>query len=578
MRSILKLSKKQQSLLKLIHPVQQRSFTETTRQKRSIEEIPHLKDFLKTQTNDFQQDEDGNEHKQSQLQEEIDESTLPSYLHIQREDNKNKTYFIETHGCQMNVADTEIVQSILESAGFEASENINKADVVLVNTCAIREGAEKKIWNKIDTHYHGVKKNNKDAIIGVLGCMAERLKEKFLENKNVDLVAGPDSYRDLPRLIKIIESKQNDEQAINVQLSFDETYADIIPVRKDKNKLHAWISIMRGCNNMCSFCIVPFTRGRERSRPVISIEDEVKLLRDQGIKEITLLGQNVNSYHDLTSQARMEQYQQGRHINSEGFNEMFKLRDGSGIRFAELMDRVSDIAPEVRFRFTSPHPKEFPDPLLEVIGSKANVCKQLHLPAQSGNTNMLMRMRRNYSREAYLDLIYHAREKIPGVALSSDFICGFCDETEQEFEDTLTLLDQVKFDMGFLFAYSMREKTHAHRAMKDNVPEDVKKERLIRMIDTFKRNQLIKQKEDIGLTHLMLIDGHSKKGDHQLSGLTDTNKRVVINNQAKYKIGDYVAVKITNATQNALIAEPIEIIGVQNFDVKYRSTLKKALI
>ena len=216
-----------------------------------------------------------------------------------REENKNKKYFIETHGCQMNVADSEIVQTILEGAGFEHSDDMNKADVILINTCAIREGAEKKIWNKIESQYGGIKKRNKEAIVGVLGCMAERLKEKFLEHKFVDLVAGPDAYRDLPRLIKILESKsQTSEQAMNVQLSFDETYADIIPVRKDKNKLHAWISIMRGCNNMCSFCIVPFTRGRERSRPSASIEDEVRYLRDEGYKEITLLGQNVNSYHD----------------------------------------------------------------------------------------------------------------------------------------------------------------------------------------------------------------------------------------------------------------------------------------
>lgn len=275
----------------------------------------------------------------------------------------------------MNVADSEIVQTILESAGFAQAEDIKKADVVLLNTCAIREGAEKKIWNKLQTSYAGIKKQNKDAVIGVLGCMAERLKEKVLEHKVVDLVAGPDAYRDLPRLIKIIESKQGGDQAMNVQLSFDETYADIIPVRKDKNKLHAWISIMRGCNNMCSFCIVPFTRGRERSRPTSSIEDEVRYLRDEGFREITLLGQNVNSYHDLTKESEQNIFAEGKHVNSDGFNEMFKLRDGNGVRFAELMDRVSDLAPDVRFRFTSPHPKDFPDPLLDVIGSKANVCK-----------------------------------------------------------------------------------------------------------------------------------------------------------------------------------------------------------
>lgn len=319
--------------------------------------------------------------------------------------------------------------------------------------------------------------------------MAERVKEKFLEHKYVDLVAGPDAYRDLPRLIKILESKsQDNEQAMNVQLSFDETYADIIPVRKNKNKLHAWISIMRGCNNMCSFCIVPFTRGRERSRPTASIEDEVKYLRDEGFREITLLGQNVNSYHDQTQESQINLFAEGKHINSDGFNEMYKLRDGNGVRFAELMDRVSLIAPEVRFRFTSPHPKDFPDPLLKLIAERPNLCKQIHIPAQSGATSMLTRMRRNHTREAYLELITRIRTIIPDVALSSDFICGFCDETEEEFQDTLSLLEEVKYDMAYLFAYSMREKTHAHRRMQDNVPQDVKKRRLIEMIDTFKRN------------------------------------------------------------------------------------------
>ena len=232
-------------------------------------------------------------------------------------------------------------------------------------------------------------------------------------------------------------------------------------MRKDANQLHAWLSIMRGCNNMCSFCIVPFVRGRERNRPATSIVDEVKYLRDDGIREITLLGQNVNSYHDKT----FTEDSVGRHVNSAGFKEMFKLRDGAGPRFAELMDMVSDAAPEVRFRFTSPHPKDFPDTLLDVIASKPNVCKQIHIPAQSGNTDMLFRMRRNHTRESYLDLIDHIRDKIPNVALSSDFICGFCDETDEEFTDTLSLIDTVKYDLAFLFAYSMRERTHAHRRM-----------------------------------------------------------------------------------------------------------------
>lgn len=245
-----------------------------------------------------------------------------------------------------------------------------------MNTCAIRDGAEQKIWNKLRSKYNALKLRNPEIKIGILGCMAERLKDKFLDSKIVDIVAGPDAYRDLPNLIHLIDSEQQD-QAMNVQLSFDETYADIIPVRRDKSKLHAWISIMRGCNNMCSFCIVPFTRGRERSRPSVSIEDEVRYLRDEGIREVTLLGQNVNSYHDISEESETHS---GKHVNSDGFNELYKLRDGRGIRFAELLDRVSDLAPEMRFRFTSPHPKDFPDPVLDVIASKPNICKQIHMP------------------------------------------------------------------------------------------------------------------------------------------------------------------------------------------------------
>lgn len=267
---------------------------------------------------------------------------------------------------------------------------------------------------------------------------------------------------------------------MNVQLSFDETYADILPVRKSSD-LHAWISIMRGCNNMCSFCIVPFVRGRERNRTAQSIIDEVKQLEEQGVREVTLLGQNVNSYHDTQTESQLE------HSISDGFTDMYKARKENGLRFAELLDAVAEVAPEVRFRFTSPHPKDFPDPLLDVIAKRANVCKQIHIPAQSGNTDMLFRMRRNHTREAYLDLIDRMREKIPGVALSSDFICGFCDETDAEFEDTMTLIESVRYDLAFLFAYSMRERTHAHRRMQDNVPADVKQERLVRMINTFKR-------------------------------------------------------------------------------------------
>ena len=412
-------------------------------------------------------------------------------------------------------------------------------------------------------------------MIGILGCMAERLKEELVDNKIVDIVAGPDSYRDIPRLVNIVRGSQHVEdkpKAINVQLSMDETYADIIPVRKEGNGIHAWVSIMRGCNNMCSFCIVPFTRGRERSRPMESILNEVLHLRDQGYQDITLLGQNVNSYHDKSSEEITTTHQ-----NSSGFNELYKSRSGNGARFADLLAKVSDIAPEVRFRFTSPHPKDFPEPVLDIISEKANLCNQIHLPAQSGNTDMLFSMRRNHSRESYLELVDHMREKIPGVALSSDFIAGFCGESDEQFADTLTLIEKVQYDMAYLFAYSLREKTHAHRRMEDDVLEDVKQERLRTMIDIFKKHQLIKQKEEIGKYHLMLIDGISRKYDTQFTGLTDTNKRVVFDRSIKIheswksyqgaasttdnlvnaQIGKFVAVKVTGATQNTLFCDPI---------------------
>ena len=379
--------------------------------------------------------------------------------------------------------------------------------------------------------------------------MAERLKDRMLESEVVDLVAGPDAYRDLPRLLRILENDDNEEQPMNVQLSFDETYADIIPVRKDKSKQHAWVSIMRGCNNMCSFCIVPFTRGRERSRAIGSIEDEVLYLQEQGIKEVTLLGQNVNSYHDKAAATEWSEHSfiGGKHVNSSGFQETFKLRDGSGVRFAELIDRLAESAPDIRFRFTSPHPKDFPDPLLHVIASRPNVCKQIHLPAQSGNTEMLFRMRRNHTRESYLELVERIRDIIPGVALSSDFMCGFCDETDAEFEDTMSLLEIVNYDMAYLFAYSMRERTHAHRRMQDNVPEEVKKRRLVRMIDTFKALQLKKAQEEIGAHHLVLIDKLGRR-ENQFSGVTDTNKRMIIEKTDDYKIGDLILAKCTGGT------------------------------
>lgn len=378
---------------------------------------------------------------------------LPPYLQNIDISGRGRKVFFDVFGCQMNVNDTEIVWSILQSKDYLKTDNINEADVILIMTCSIREGAETKIWNRL-VHLTAMKrkrpKKHEPMQIGILGCMAERLKTKIVEQENeVDVVAGPDSYKDLPRLLALAKDGVS---AINVLLSLDETYADLMPVKLDQNSITAYVSIMRGCDNMCTYCIVPFTRGKERSRPVDSIEKEVKTLVERGIKEVTLLGQNVNSFRDLSMETEETEAAQ----LVPGFRTVYKQKIG-GLRFAELLERVANISPELRIRFTSPHPKDFPNSVLEVIKKYPNICKQLHVPAQSGSSSVLERMRRGYTRESYLQLVRHVREVLPGVSLSSDFICGFCGETEEEFDETLSLIDEVKYQVGYLFPYSMRE-------------------------------------------------------------------------------------------------------------------------
>ncbi|KAL1115784.1 hypothetical protein AAG570_006074 [Ranatra chinensis] len=409
----------------------------------------------------------------------------------------------------MNVSDTEIVWSILQAAGYDKTDSSAHADVILVMTCAIRDRAETKIWNKL-THYRGLKrsrsqkKNFPPLQIGILGCMAERLKSELVEKeRSVDLVAGPDSYRDLPRLLAT--ASLTGQPAINVALSLDETYADIVPVRMSADGVTAYVSIMRGCDNMCTYCIVPFTRGRERSRPIESILAEVGHLSEQGVKEVTLLGQNVNSYRDTTSSDSDPNAQT---ITAKGFSTVYKPKRG-GLRFAHLLDRVASVDPEMRIRFTSPHPKDFPDEVLEVIRSRPNICCSLHLPAQSGNDRVLERMRRGYTRRSYLDLVERVRRVLPSVALSSDFICGFCGETDSEFEDTLSLIRQVGFNTAYLFAYSMREKTTAHRRYQDDVPPEVKQRRLVAMVSTFREEAATLNKSLVGKQQTVLVEGVS---------------------------------------------------------------------
>ena len=437
--------------------------------------------------------------------------------------SSQKKFYIETYGCQMNFADSEIVNAILLEKGMNQVTEAELADIILVNTCSIRENAETKVWNRLK-EFRGLKAQNKSLTVGVLGCMAERIKDQIIEEEQlVDIVVGPDAYRDIPRLIEEVEDGR---KAVNVLLSLEETYADIAPVRTTGNGVSAFVSIMRGCDNMCSFCVVPFTRGRERSRPLESILNEIRQLSDQGYKEVTLLGQNVNSYKD------------GNHT------------------FSTLMDKASLLDPEMRFRFSSPHPKDFPDELLYLIAERPNLCNYIHIPAQAGSDSMLERMRRPYTRDQYLQLIEKMKGIIPGLSLSTDIIAGFCGETEEEHQQTLSLMREVEYDLAYMFAYSERERTLAYRKFEDDVPEEVKKRRLSEIISQQMSIQHRRNHDEIGQRHVVLVEGTSKRSEQQMSGRTDTNK-IAVFDRNDFEKGDYVEVEITGATSATLIAKPI---------------------
>ncbi|XP_043351730.1 mitochondrial tRNA methylthiotransferase CDK5RAP1 isoform X3 [Dermochelys coriacea] len=423
------------------------------------------------------------------------------------EEARRKVY-LETYGCQMNVNDTEIAWAILQKSGYLRTHQLEEADVILLVTCSVREKAEQVIWNRL-RHLTALKskrlRSQAPLRIGILGCMAERLREEILHReKLVDIVAGPDAYRDLPRLLAVAESGQ---QAANVLLSLDETYADVLPVQTSPDATSAFVSIMRGCDNMCSYCIVPFTRGRERSRPMASILREVQMLSDQGVKEVTLLGQNVNSFRDTSEVQFRSAAAPGL---SRGFSTIYKAKEG-GLRFTHLLDQASRVDPEMRIRFTSPHPKDFPDEVLQLIQERRNICKQLHLPAQSGSSRILEAMRRGYTREAYLELVQHVRDSIPGVSLSSDFIAGFCGETEGDHQQTVSLLRQVRYNVGFLFAYSMRQKTRAYHRLQDDVPVEVKRRRLEELISVFRAEATRANGAMVGRSQLVLVEGTDVK-------------------------------------------------------------------
>lgn len=461
-------------------------------------------------------------------------------VRVSKENNtgKSRKLYIESYGCQMNFSDSEIVASILQHEGFDTTSDIQQADVVFLNTCSIREKAEQTVRNRL-THINGIKKQKPEMLVGVLGCMAERLKSKLLEEeKIVDLVAGPDAYRDLPQLIAKVD---DGEKAVNTFLSREETYADISPVRLNSNGITAFISIMRGCDNMCSFCVVPFTRGRERSRDPQSIIAEAKDLFARGYREVTLLGQNVDSYkwsEEENNKAR---------LNQKGVNEV--------ITFANLLELVAQVSPELRIRFSTSHPKDITDDVLHTMAKYNNICKYIHLPVQSGNSRILELMNRGYTREWYLEKIKRIREILgESCGISSDMIAGFCSETEEEHQETLSLMDAVQYDFSYMFFYSERPGTLAAKKFPDDIPLDIKKRRLQEIIDKQTAHSLARNQQDVGRIHQVLIEGPSKRSDDFLQGRNSANK-VVVFPKEHYNKGMYVNVLVESCTAATLMGK-----------------------
>lgn len=446
----------------------------------------------------------------------------------------SKKLYIESYGCAMNFADSEVVASILAKDGFETTRNVEDADVILLNTCSIRENAEVRVRKRLHD-FKKQKKSQPDLVVGVLGCMAERLKQNLLEEeKLVDLVAGPDSYRDLPNLIDEVGSGQ---KAVNVLLSREETYADISPVRLDKGGVSAFVSITRGCDNMCSFCVVPFTRGRERSRDPKTIVEECRSLFEAGYREVTLLGQNVDSYRW--------------NMSSKG-----EIKDPAleTTNFAQLMDMVAQVNPQLRVRFSTSHPKDLTDEVLHMIARHRNICNYIHLPVQSGNSEVLTRMNRGYSREWYLERIQAIKTIVPDAAVSTDIIAGFCGETDAQHEDTKSLMEEVQFDFAYMYTYSERPKTLAERKYDDDVPNEVKVKRLTEIIDIQRKNSLISNQKQLGQIQEVLVEGVSKKSEEEMSGRNQYNAKVVFP-KGNAKPGDYVMVEILNCTSATLIGK-----------------------
>ena len=437
---------------------------------------------------------------------------------------EGRKLFIETYGCQMNVGDTEIIISLLQQHGYRYTEQQAEADVILINTCSVRDNAEQRIWGRL-SEMRRLKKQKPSLVVGIVGCMAERLKEELLRAETgVDVVAGPDAYRDLPNLLRHAEAGQ---KGANVLLSMEETYAEIAPVRIDKNGVSGFISIMRGCNNFCSYCVVPYTRGRERSRDAETILAEARQLFENGYREVTLLGQNVNSYC------------------------------WGEVDFPELMRRVAELSPLLRVRFATSHPKDMSDKLLEVMASKPNICRAIHLPAQSGSTSMLERMNRKYTREWYLDRIAAIRRYMPDCAITTDLIAGFAGETEEEHQETLSLMREVGYDFAYMFKYSERPGTFAQRNLGDDVPDEVKSRRLQEIIALQNELGLESYRRDVGKEFEVLVEGESRRNKAQLFGRTSQNK-VVVFDRGDHKAGDYVRVRVTDCTSATLLGEEIK--------------------
>ena len=468
----------------------------------------------------------------------IDENRQGEYLMLDAEVNsakKPRKLLLESYGCQMNFSDSEIVASILAQEGFSTTRDPEEADLVLLNTCAIRDNAEQRIRGRLD-YLRSVKKRKPEMQIGVLGCMAERLREKLLdEEKLVDMVVGPDAYRDLPNLIDKLDEGQ---KAVNVLLSREETYAEITPVRLNSNGITAFISIMRGCDNMCSFCVVPFTRGRERSRDPQSIVQEARDLFNQGYREVTLLGQNVDSY-------------------KWNFNSKGEIVDASKptVNFAQLLEMVALIHPDLRIRYSTSHPKDMTDEVLHIMAKYENICKYIHLPVQSGNSDVLKRMNRGYTREWYLDRIASIRRIMPDCAISTDVITGFCGETQEEHADTISLMAEVKYEMAFMFKYSERPKTLAERKFEDDVPEEIKGSRLQEVIELQMKGAAERTRSHVGRVHRVLVEGFSKKSQEHLQGRNSQNIVIVFPKAMDCAPGDYADVMTHDCTSVTLIGE-----------------------